>query len=159
MTAPALDPLGSRTGPQITEVRSGDRLIALIIPSGYREPGIHFFTPEAFSQQLAYIRHPAGKLIDSHVHNSVVREVHSTLEVLVIKSGRIRIDLYDDAHVYLESRMLIGGDVILLVSGGHGFEVIEEVEMIEVRQGPCVSDGADKTRFPPVPSDQLRVRS
>lgn len=144
---------------RISEVWSDVQLLAIIIPSGYREQGIHFFTPEAFSQQVAYIRHPAGQPIASHVHNAVVREVRNTLEVLVIKSGRLRVDLYDDGRVYCESRVLEAGDTILLVSGGHGFEVLEEVEMIEIRQGPYVSDGGDKTRFPPVPADQLRVRS
>lgn len=37
-------------------------------------------------------------------------------------------------------------DAILLIQGGHGFEVLEEVERIEVKQGPYVGE-EDKTRF------------
>ena len=59
-------------------------------------------------------------------------------------------DFYDDDQHYLESRELVAGDVILLVTGGHGFEVLEELEMIEVKQGPFVGDH-DKTRFKPGP--------
>jgi hypothetical protein len=68
-----------------------------------------------------------------------------------VKKGKLRVDLYSDAREYRDSRVLEGGDVILLVSGGHGFEVLEDVEMIEVKQGPYTGD-ADKTRFEPDPA-------
>ncbi|OFZ89995.1 MAG: hypothetical protein A2W21_12755, partial [Betaproteobacteria bacterium RBG_16_66_20] len=109
---------------------------ALIVRSSFREAGIHFFTPGHFSQQLASMRHAAGHVIEPHVHNPVPREVHYTNEVLFIRRGRLRVDFYSSAGAYLESRELGPGDVILLSTGGHGFEVLEEVEMIEVKQGP-----------------------
>ena len=76
----------------------------------------------------------------------VHRNVVMTQEVLFIKKGKLRVDFYDDYEDYLESKILDEGDVILLVSGGHGFTVLEEVEMIEVKQGPYSGD-ADKKRF------------
>lgn len=119
---------------------------AVIIRDNFHQPGIHFFTPDNFSQQLAYMNHPVGKVIDPHVHNPVPREVVFTQEVLFLKRGKLRVDFYDDSRNYMESRILSGGDVILLASGGHGFEVLEEVEIIEVKQGPYTGD-QDKTRF------------
>jgi mannose-6-phosphate isomerase-like protein (cupin superfamily) len=130
----------------IETISIGGALLGMIVRAGFREPGIHFFTPNDLSQQLAFMRHPAGKLIAPHVHNPVPREVHYTQEVLFIRKGRLRVDFYDDAHTYLESRVLEAGDAILLVTGGHGFEVIDEVEMIEVKQGPYAGD-KDKVRF------------
>jgi hypothetical protein len=56
------------------------------------------------------------------------------------------VDFFDEQQNYLESRELRRGDVILLIKGGHGFEVLEELEMIEVKQGPYAGD-QDKTRF------------
>lgn len=120
--------------------------IAIIVSHTFSEEGIHFFTPDDFSQQLGYIRHPGGKVIKPHVHNYVTREVHYTNEVLFIKKGKIRVDFYDASQKYLTSRILEAGDVILLVAGGHGFEVLEEVEMFEVKQGPFAGN-EDKTRF------------
>jgi hypothetical protein len=76
--------------------------------------------------------------------------------VLLIKRGRLRVDLYADSREYLESWVAGPGDVILLASGGHGFEVLEELEMIEVKQGPYAGDG-DKTRFTPVAEDAIRI--
>jgi hypothetical protein len=124
--------------------------------SSYREPGVNFCTPDNFSQQVAFIRHQKGKTIEAHVHNPVLREVLLTQEVLHIIKGRLRVDFYNQEETYLESRILSRGDTIVLVSGGHGFEVLTEIEMIEVKQGPYVGDG-DKTRFPGINSSQAFV--
>jgi mannose-6-phosphate isomerase-like protein (cupin superfamily) len=141
----------------IETIKKGEQLLAVIVSGRFREPGIHFFTPNDLSQQLAYMRHPAGKVIDPHVHNPVSRNVHFTQEVLLIKKGRLRVDFYDDEQTYLESRILEEGDVILLATGGHGFEVLEEIEMIEVKQGPYAGD-QDKTRFTGVAADRISVK-
>lgn len=122
-------------------------VVALIVRAAYDRAGVSFFTPGDWSQQLAYMHHPAGRIIEPHVHNHLRREVFETNEVLVLRRGRLRVDFYGDARDYRTSRVLEGGDVILLVRGGHGFEVLEEVEMVEVKQGPYAGD-ADKTRFP-----------
>jgi mannose-6-phosphate isomerase-like protein (cupin superfamily) len=130
----------------MTEIRHKGVMMALILSHDFDKPGIHFFTPNNFSQQLAYMHHPKGKVIEAHVHNAVTREVHYTLEVLFIKKGKLRVDFFDLEQNYLESRILGAGDVILLAEGGHGFEVLEELEMYEVKQGPYAGD-RDKTRF------------
>ena len=98
-----------------------------------------------------------GKIIEPHVHNPVAREVHYTQEVLFIRKGKVRVDFYDDHQVYLESRLLEAGDVILLATGGHGFEVVEPLEMIEVKQGPYAGE-SDKTRFKPISADQAIIK-
>jgi len=139
----------------INQVIHDGRLLAIIIRHGFSEPGIHFCTPDDFSQQLAYMRHPVGKEIPPHHHNPVTRQVQFTQEVLFIRRGRLRVDFYDDDRVYLESHILEAGDTILLASGGHGFEVLEEVEMIEVKQGPYAGE-QDKTRFEAVDKKLLK---
>jgi mannose-6-phosphate isomerase-like protein (cupin superfamily) len=99
---------------------------------------------------------PQGYVIPPHVHNSVAREVHFTKEVLFIKSGKVRVDFYDDDQNYLQSHILYQGDVVLLAYGGHGFEMLETCEIIEVKQGPYTGE-TDKTRFYPVPKHQVRL--
>jgi len=141
----------------IEAMHHADQLLALIVSHRFSEAGIHFFTADDLSQQLAYMRHPAGKVIEPHVHNPVPREVHYTQEVLFIKRGRLRVDFYSEQQAYLESRVLEAGDVILLITGGHGFEVLEEVEMFEVKQGPYVGE-QDKTRFEPVSGGEIAIR-
>ena len=139
---------------QVEEVKKKDKLLAMIIRNDYECDGVDFITPNEYSQQLAYMHHPTGKAIDAHIHNLVHRNVVMTQEVLFIKKGVLRVDFYDDYEDYLESRDLYAGDIILLVSGGHGFQVLEEVEMIEVKQGPYAGD-ADKKRFAGIEADQV----
>jgi mannose-6-phosphate isomerase-like protein (cupin superfamily) len=129
---------------------------AIILRSTFREPGIHFFTPKDYSQQLGHMRHPKGHLIEAHVHNPVSRAVQYTEEALFLRRGRLRVDFYSDEGRYLESRELGPGDVILLIRGGHGFEVLEEVEMVEVKQGPYVGE-TDKTRIKSIARAGVRV--
>ncbi len=130
----------------VKEIKHDSQLLAIIISNSYSEPGIHFFTPDDFSQQMAFMKHLAGKIIQPHVHNSVKREVHFTKEALFIRKGKIRVDFYSNQQKFVESYTLVTGDVILLSEGGHGFEILEETEMIEIKQGPYCGE-KDKTRF------------
>ena len=102
------------------------------------------------------MKRPKDYVIAPHLHNTIIREVEYTHEVLFIKSGKVRVDFYDESKTYLESRILKQGDVILLAQGGHGFEMLEETEMIEVKQGPYL-ENKDKSRFFPVESKKIRI--
>ncbi|MNL51541.1 hypothetical protein D3C87_1746460 [compost metagenome] len=132
----------------IDRIEHNGVLLSIIIRADYKKEGISFFTPSDFSQQLGYMNRPKGYIIDPHVHKLVERKVTLTQEVLYIKSGKVLINFYDDDRNYLESRTVNTGDVILLAHGGHGFEMLEDAEMIEVKQGPYVGD-EDKVRFTP----------
>lgn len=130
----------------VEEIKSGNGLIAVIIYAEYKNDGISFFTPDSFSQQLAYMHHPAGKVIKAHIHNLIPRNITYTQEVLLVRSGKIKVDFYSNEREYLESRVLHAGDVILLASGGHGFEMLEPSELIEIKQGPYAGED-DKEHF------------
>ena len=128
------------------EIVIDGQLCAILLTAAYDEPGIRFFTQDDYSQQLASMSYPAGKVIPAHTHNPVRREVFYTQEALFIRKGKVRVDFYSQQREYRKSRMLGRGDVILLIAGGHGFEVIEELNMVEVKQGPYAGE-MDKTRF------------
>ena len=104
-------------GQLIEQIMLKGEMLALIVRDQYSKPGISFFTPGDFSQQLAYMHHPAGKVIDPHFHNPVPRTVAYTQETLLIKRGSLRVDFFDDQQQYHESRILKAGDVILLIKG------------------------------------------
>ena len=141
----------------IRHIEVNNQLIAIIISHNYEKPDVTFFTPDDFSQQLAYMHHPSGKVIQPHVHNHMPREVKYTQEVLLLRKGKLRVDFYNSEQNYLESCILEAGDVILLASGGHGFEVLEEIEMIEIKQGPYAGE-ADKTRFCGIESEHIVLK-
>ena len=143
----------------IERIFDGSKELAIIIRSSYRkDEGIEFLTSGTYSQQLGYMNRPSGYVIPPHVHNFVTREVQFTQEVLFIRSGSIRVDFYTDKQIYLESTILKVGDIILLAFGGHGFEMLENAEIIEVKQGPYAVE-EDKTRFEGVQADSLIIKN
>lgn len=132
-------------GTEIIKDKSNNT-IAIIIYNNYQGEGVNFFTPGDFSQQLAFISHKTGKIIGAHVHAVSKRDIHLTQETLFIKKGKLKVNFYDNDKNYFDLRILEKGDVILLADGGHGFEILEDVEMIEVKQGPYLNDN-DKVGF------------
>ena len=121
---------------------------AIIIRADYDNDGITFFTPDDYSQQLAYMKREKGYKIEPHYHNKVDRTVSLTQEVLFIKKGIVKVNFYDDYCCLCGNVVLVEGDVILLSAGGHGFEMLDDAQIIEVKQGPYSGD-QDKTRFSP----------
>ncbi len=138
-------------------IKCANKIISIIVRSSFNKDGISFFTPNDFSQQLAFMKHHMGKIIEPHKHNPVARKVLFTNEVLFIRKGKLRVDFYDNEKTYIESKVLVTGDVILLVSGGHGFEVLEDIEMFEVKQGPYAGD-QDKTRFDGIEGSKIVIK-
>jgi mannose-6-phosphate isomerase-like protein (cupin superfamily) len=132
----------------IEHIKSGDIDLALIVRRNYRSEGIEFFTPNSYSQQIGYMNRPAGYVIQPHIHNPVTREVQYTNEVLIVRSGLVQVDFYSEQKAYLFSRILEQGDIILLIRGGHGFKMLENTEMVEIKQGPYAGE-KDKIRFVP----------
>jgi hypothetical protein len=139
----------------LEEIFKDNIKLGLIIRSNYNQQGISFFTDDTDSQQLGYMNRPQDYVIPPHRHNLVSREVHYTQEVLLIKSGKVRVDFYSTEQEYITSRILYQGDVILLADGGHGFKMLEQSEIIEVKQGPYCGE-MDKVRFSPVDESMLK---
>jgi len=131
--------------------RQNDQL-AMIVRSSHQASGIDFLTPDTFGQQVAYMNRPKGEVIQAHIHEPISRTLIGTQEVLFIRKGRIRVDFYESDRTYVSSMILEAGDLMLLSTGGHGFEVLEDIDMIEIKQGPF-AEGRDKTRFIPEPHE------
>lgn len=123
-------------------------LLAVVIPASHSQDGIEFFSDPGDSQQLGFMKRPAGYVVQPHWHKPVPREVRLTQEVLLMRSGRCVLDLYGQGDKVLHSVTLESGDVVWLVSGGHGITMTTECELIEVKQGPYSGDD-DKVRFSP----------
>lgn len=142
---------------QFEKILLEDKLLGVIIRANFTQDGIAFFTPDNFSQQLGYMNRPTDYIIAPHVHNLVERKVELTQEVLIVRSGKVRVDFYDDDRNYIESRIIQTGDVCLLANGGHGFKVLEQAEMIEVKQGPYCGE-MDKVRFDAIGDEQVILK-
>lgn len=130
----------------IEEITSQGELFAKIVRAEYQGEGINFFTEGILSQQLAQMKRPAGYEIAPHVHLPVPREVVYTLETIFVRKGKVLVDFYNAQRKEIGQTVLKTGDVMLLIAGGHGFTMLEETDMVEVKQGPYVGD-KDKERF------------
>jgi len=121
-------------------------LLALLL-SGRDDPGETTFpTPPELSLQVGFVVYPAGGEIQRHDHRPLERRIVGTPEVLLVRSGRCEVDLYDEERRHVATRELRAGDVILIAAGGHGFRMLEDTVLLEVKQGPYV--GLDeKERF------------
>jgi hypothetical protein len=131
------------------------KLIAIILRKNFKTSGIKFFTPTNSFQQLGYMNRKKNYIINPHRHNNVLKRVTITQEVLFIKSGKLRVDLYSGKHYY-KSIILNKGDIIFLSSGGHGFKMLKPTEIIEVKQGPY-SVNNDKIFIEPVNEKKVKI--
>jgi mannose-6-phosphate isomerase-like protein (cupin superfamily) len=127
-------------------IYSNGELISIILRSNFHKDEITFFTPDTLSQQLGYLPHKKGDIIQAHRHIYNKREVHYTQEVLFVKKGRVKVNLYDSRKKYVGSEIIQDGDFILLCGGAHGFEFLEDSILIEIKQGPYTGE-QDKERF------------
>lgn len=130
----------------IENVWIDDRHCALVLRAGFRGDGIEFFTRDEDSLQLGYMRREKGYHIRPHIHHRTPRQVDYTNEVLLIRSGRVKVNFYDNEQRFRQDLVLETGDIVLLMQAGHGFEMMEDTEIVEIKQGPYVGE-ADKLRF------------
>jgi hypothetical protein len=144
LTASGLAEVAQESGLEV--ITFAATTLAIIVRNSFARKGVNFLTPDEFPQQVAYMSHPAGKQIEAHSHNKMPRVVECTQEVLFIKQGSMLVKLYTADQIFVTGRILTAGDVILLASGGHGFEVLDDVTFIEVKQGPYMGE-KEKTRF------------
>jgi hypothetical protein len=121
--------------------------IALILKHEYApQEKISFLTQKDSILQLGYLKHQKGSVIKAHIHNPIERKIVGTQEVLWVKKGTIQVDLYDSKKTLVSKKQLSSGDLILLLSGGHGISILDDAEIVEVKNGPYVLD-KDKTHF------------
>lgn len=120
----------------IEQIQADGKPIAIIVRNEFNRPGVSFFSPFEFSQQLGILIHPAGHEVKAHVHNLIARDVRVTQEVLHVIEGKIEITLFAENKKYITSRLLSRGDTVLLAYGGHGLKILEPSKILEVKQGP-----------------------
>ena len=130
----------------IEVIGEAHRPVAYIVRNELVPRATQFITPPELPQQVGFVAYPAGGTISRHRHRPIERRITGTSEVLVVRQGQCEVDLFDDRGEPLTTRELRQGDVLILVSGGHGFRMLEDTVLLEVKQGPYT--GLDeKERF------------
>ena len=142
----------------IENIKYKKKLYALIVRRKFRKKnGINFFTSKEATQQFGYMKHKKNHIIQPHVHKRRLTKILFTTEVIVVLKGILRVDFYNEKKIYLFSKKIYAGDIIMLVNGGHGFKVLKDIEMIEIKQGPY-SLSADKIKFNKIDEKKIRIK-
>lgn len=130
----------------IEKIEHNGDLLAIIIRKEYEPDGLEFFSEPHLGQQVAMMRHKKGHIIQKHIHKSSLKEIRGTTEVLLILDGLVEMEIYNKDREFVKIVSLRSGDVLFLISGGHGFKILEDSKMLEVKQGPY-SEKEDKEKF------------
>ena len=134
------------------------KLLALIVRGKYRnKKGITFFTQNESTQQFGYMKHKRDHVIKPHLHKKRLTKIYYTSEVILILKGILRVDFYNQFKKYLFSKILKPSDIIMLVSGGHGFKILKDVEMLEIKQGPY-NLIKDKIKFENIDDNYIKLK-
>ena len=142
----------------IEKIKYKNKLFALIVRGKYRnKKGISFFTDKKDIQQFGYMNHKKNHIIKPHIHKRQTRKLLHTSEVILILKGILRVDFYDIKKKYLFSKKIKEKDIIMLVHGAHGFKVIKDVQMIEIKQGPYISK-LDKIKFDGTNESKIKIK-
>ena len=142
----------------LEKIYNNKKLYALIVRSKYKKKKvIIFFTDKNSTQQFGYMNHKRGHVILPHRHNKRYSKIEITTEVIIMLEGILRVDFYDNKEKYLFSKKIYTNDIIMLSNGGHGFKVLKDVKMIEVKQGPY-SLKLDKIKFNKIDEKKIKLK-
>ena len=134
------------------------KMLALIVRGKYRSrKGITFFTDKNSTQQFGYMNHKKKYIIKPHLHKKRVTKISYTTEVILLLKGVLRVDFYNYHKNYLFSKILKKKDIIMLVHGGHGFKILKDIEMLEIKQGPY-SLIKDKIKFENIDEKKIKIK-
>ncbi|MBC8505474.1 MAG: hypothetical protein H8D34_11485 [Chloroflexi bacterium] len=121
---------------QIERIASGEQLIAMIIRDRDYPPETTFYTPDHSTMQVGHVVYLKGGRIPPHKHLPLERSIVGTPETLIVRQGKVEVELFDDDEKLLVQTVLTEGDAILLLGGAHGFRILEDAVLFEIKQGP-----------------------
>ena len=131
----------------IQEIKENNKVIAKVFKYTKKKfKGIKFFTPSNFNLQVGLMCHPKKYKIHPHFHLNKKKTIQHMSEFLIVFKGKLKVNFYNKNKKKFKSIILKKRDMILLITGSHGFDVLEKIEMIEIKQGPF-SGEIDKIRF------------
>jgi hypothetical protein len=131
------------------EVKDGDTVLARHIKAAdaWNKP-LQFFSEDADFIQVGSWSYDSGKHLLAHTHKVVPRSFDWTQEALFIWKGSIRATIYDLALQPKAEIVAHEGDVLIMLAGGHGYDILEDgTRVLEVKNGPYVGPEADRVRL------------
>ena len=125
-------------------ITSGEQVLAILVGASFSPPTTSFITSPEHMQQVGFVVYPEGGEIEPHTHKPISRELVGTSEVIRVQKGRCEIDLHYNGKV-VATRTLVAGDLIIFIAGGHGFRMLADTILLEIKQGPYY--GVDEKEY------------
>ena len=129
----------------------------IIYPNKFKKKGVHFASPNNFTKQVGILNFPKNHFIRPHKHTRYLRKIYRTSEVLFVKKGKLRVDFYNNQKKYLFSKIVEKDNIIILNEGSHGFKILQNSSIIEIKQGPFIKI-LDKTRFNKINEKKIKIK-
>ena len=127
------------------KITDNGQVLVIVIRDAKWEKGLNFLSAEEDFQQVGIWGYDKGQILAAHIHLKPPRKIDRTQEVIFIKNGRLRADIYSEEREYLKSIELQKGDTAVFLRGGHGYEILEDdTKVLEIKNGPYL--GAEKDR-------------
>jgi hypothetical protein len=122
-----------------------DLTLAIIIRDADWEEGLNFASAEEDYQQVGFWNYNKGQKLQAHLHLIAPRQVLKTQEIIFVKQGKMRADIYSEKEKFLQSIELKAGDTCIFLNGGHGYEILENnTKVLEIKNGPYLGKEKDK---------------
>ena len=129
-------------------IKDRDTVLAIVIRDADWGKGVNFVSSDEDYQQVGIWGYDREQELAPHIHLVKARQVMRTQEVVFVKNGRIRADIYTEEEEFLKSVELEKGDTIILLGGGHGYEVLEyNTKVLVVKNGPYLGAEEDRKRI------------
>jgi hypothetical protein len=134
---------------KIEEVNEGGMVLARYIPGAIAwAEGLNFFSKESEYIQAGSWGYRSGKELLPHIHNNVQRTISHTQELIFVKQGKVEATIYDRKESEVAKIVLVDGDILILLNGGHGYKILEDgTQVLEVKNGPYPGAESDRRRF------------
>ena len=141
----------------IKKISYKKKLLAMVVDEKKLfKPGVNFITPNSLTLQLGFINHKSNTYIKPHTHKNYLKKIKKTTEILLIKSGSLRVDFYSKKK-YIFSKIINKNKILILLEGSHGFKILKNCSMIEIKQGPFIL-ALDKKRFNKVDEKNIKIK-
>ena len=126
-------------------IKDGEKILVLILRKGEFRKGLNFYTKDKDFIQVATWKYDKGKKTIPHRHKISKRITNRTQEVICVKRGGIKAEIYNDKEKLIKKVIFKTGDIAILFGGGHSYEILKNnTQVLEIKNGPYLGPEEDK---------------
>lgn len=127
------------------EIKNNEITVAIFHKKNTWKEGLDFLTANEYYIQAGTWWYNQGRNLKAHKHIFNERKIDLTQETIVVLSGKLQVNLYNENNEIFHEEVLCDGDIGIILSCGHGYQILEDnTKVVEVKNGPFYSVEKDK---------------